>query len=60
MQDLIYEAIRARFCDCDDLGAGVDFGGMSCEQIAQWFIDYFKCTECEVLEDGFGGAYARK
>lgn len=59
MQDLIYEDIRGRFCDCDDFGAGVDFGGMSCEQIATWCIDYFGCTECEVLEDGFGGAYAR-
>lgn len=63
MQDLIYEDIRARFCDCDDFGAGVDFGGMSCEQIATWCIGQFGqfgCIECEVLEDGFGGAYVRE
>ena len=41
-------------------GTGVNFGGMSCEQIAEYCINTFGCSACEVLEDGFGGAYVRK
>ena len=41
-------------------GTGVNFGGMSCEQIAEYCINAFNCSACEVLEDGFGGAYVRK
>lgn len=59
MQDTIEDAIKHKFGKSVGIGAGVCFGGMSCEQIATWCIDYFGCTECEVLEDGFGGAYAR-
>lgn len=59
VQDTIEDAIKHKFGKSVGIGAGVCFGGMSCEQIATWCIDYFGCTECEVLEDGFGGAYAR-
>lgn len=41
-------------------GAGVMFGNMSCEDIAVYCIDEFGCVECQVLEDGFGGANVRK
>lgn len=40
--------------------AGVSFGGKSCEDIAWECIETFGCDECEVLEDGFGGACAKK
>lgn len=60
MQDIIAEGIEDEFGQGVDVGAGINFGGMSCEQIASWCINRFGCVECEVLEDGFGGAYARK
>ena len=41
-------------------GTGAYFGGMSCEDIAKWCIERFGCISCEVLEDGYGGAYVRK
>lgn len=39
--------------------SGVFFGGRSCEDIARECIENFGCYECEVLEDGFGGACVR-
>lgn len=58
MQDIIKDSITQQF---ENLGAmGVCFGGMSCEDIATFCIDEFGCVACEVLEDGYGGAYARK
>lgn len=57
MQERIEKAIRERFNYSE--GHIVYFGGMSCEDIAFWCIKEFGCTECEVLEDGFGGAYVR-
>jgi len=36
--------------------SGLYFGSMSCEDIAKYCIERFGCEECEVLEDGFGGA----
>lgn len=59
-QDIIQDAIEAEFGEGADIGAGINFEGMSCEQIAQWCINEFNCIECEVLEDGLGGAYVRK
>lgn len=33
-----------------------DFGGMSCEHIAEELLERFAAAACTVLEDGFGGA----
>lgn len=33
-----------------------DFGGMSCEMIANEILRQFRANYCEVLEDGKGGA----
>lgn len=57
-QHEIESAIKSDFGYVDEKGA--DFGGMSCEMICQYLIEKFDCDSCEVLEDGFGGAYARK
>lgn len=60
MQDFIQQQIQKNF-ETRNFGLGVDFGFMSCEEIGEWCINYFKdCVECEVLEDGFGGAIVRK
>ena len=38
-------------------GLPCEFGGMSCEQIAEILMnEYPDCFSCTVLEDGFGGA----
>lgn len=60
MQEIIQDTINRAFGMCSDKGAGINFRGMSCEHIAKWCLNQFDCIECEVLEDGFGGAYARK
>jgi hypothetical protein len=40
---------------------GLQFGGKSCEMIAAEILDNFDhCLECEVLEDGKGGAIVRR
>jgi hypothetical protein len=40
---------------------GLQFGGMSCEMIAAEILNSFdQCLECEVLEDGRGGAVVRR
>jgi hypothetical protein len=40
---------------------GLQFGGISCEMIAAEIMDGFdQCLECEVLEDGKGGAIVRR
>lgn len=54
----IESTIKQDFHSCDEKGA--DFGGMSCEMICEYLIEKFDCVSCEVLEDGFGGAYVRK
>lgn len=59
MQEYIEGFIRDHF-PVHGMGLGVDFGGMSCEDIALFCTENFGCVECEVLEDGFGGAYAWK
>ncbi len=56
MQDMIEGRIKAKFTK----EGYVNFASMSCEDIARYCIEEFGCEECEVLEDGFGGAYARK
>lgn len=55
MQDHIERVMKKHF-GCKD-SEMVCFGGMSCEDIAQYCIASFGCSGCEVLEDGFGGAY---
>lgn len=57
-QYIIESTIKERYMN--HRGEGVFFGGMSCENIAEYCIDVFGCAACEVLEDGFGGAYVRK
>ena len=57
MQDYIEMVLRAKF-SADE--TGLRFEGMSCEDIARLCIGSFGCTECEVLEDGFGGACVKK
>lgn len=57
-QGIIKSTIHAHYGNAR--GTGAFFGGMSCEDIARWCIEHFKCTACEVLEDGFGGAYVRE
>lgn len=33
------------------------FGDMSCESIAEWLLNHYdSMVECQVLEDGYGGA----
>ena len=54
-QHEIESAIKRDFNSIDEKGA--DFGGMSCEMICEYIIEKFGCCACEVLEDGFGGAY---
>ena len=51
----IEAAIKKDFNSIDEKGA--NFGGMSCEMICEYLIEKFGCESCEVLEDGFGGAY---
>lgn len=58
MQDTIQTVIESKYGNRP--GTGADFGGMSCESIAEWCIETFECDACEVLEDGYGGAYVRK
>lgn len=38
----------------------LDFGDMSCEQMAQHLVDCMGLDECEVTEDGVNGAIVRK
>ena len=57
MQDRIEYEIKRHFGSYE--AKGVDFGVCSCEDIAMFCINTFGCCECEVLEDGFGGAYVR-
>lgn len=58
MQYQIENHLRERFGAASQ--AYINFRGMSCEDIAAYCIEKFSCTSCEVLEDGFGGAYVRK
>ena len=38
-------------------GRPADFGGFSCEDIAEWLLEKFDDMDyCKVLEDGYGGA----
>ena len=37
-------------------GKPCEFNGMSCEHIAEDLMNYFQLQECQVLEDGYGGA----
>ena len=53
MQNIIEQHFKKAFAAIYD---GIDFGNMSCEDIATYCINTFGCDECEVLEDGFGGA----
>lgn len=59
MQEKIDKVFHDEFGYSEE-GWGLQFGPMSCEDMARWCIDKFNCVECEVLEDGFGGAYVRK
>ena len=59
MQEFIDRHFKENFITDPSAGAGIFFGNMSCEDIARYCIDRFACDECEVLEDGFGGAYVR-
>lgn len=54
-QHEIESTIKREFNYQDEKGA--DFDGMSCEMICEYLIEKFGCEKCEVLEDGFGGAY---
>lgn len=56
-QSIIERAVKKHYGNA--IGTGAYFGGMSCEDIARWCIEQFGCVACEVLEDGFGGAYVR-
>ena len=55
MQYQIESHIKREFQSND--GCGIDFGEMSCEMICKYIINHFGCAFCEVLEDGFGGAF---
>ena len=57
MQDRIERDVKNVYGTANGV---IDFQGMSCEDIANWCIGVFGCVECEVLEDGFGGAHVRK
>lgn len=59
MQDIIEAHFKKAFERRAGL-SGLYFGTMSCEDIARYCIEQFGCEECEVLEDGFGGANVRK
>lgn len=38
-------------------GSPADFGGFSCEDIAEWLmVEFEDMVYCKVLEDGYGGA----
>lgn len=52
MENKIEEKIKDDF--------NYQFENFSCEDIARYCIETFDCESCEVLEDGFGGAYVRK
>lgn len=54
-QHEIESTIKKEFNSVDEKGA--NFGGMSCEMICEYLIKKFGCVCCEVLEDGFGGAF---
>lgn len=54
-QHEIERALKEDFNYRDELGC--DFGNMSCEMICKYLMEAFGCSACEVLEDGFGGAY---
>lgn len=42
-------------------GRPCEFGSSSCETIAQFLLERFEnMIQCEVLEDGFGGAILRR
>ena len=54
-QHKIAAFIKARY------GDPAIFGSLSCEAIAEIIINEFPgCVSCQVLEDGMGGAIARK
>ena len=57
MQSEVERKIKSRFGR--DHENYVCFGGMSCEEIALYCCAELGCAACEVLEDGFGGAYVR-
>lgn len=41
----------------DKFGRPANFGGVSCESIAEWLLVRFpNMDSCKVLEDGYGGA----
>lgn len=44
----------------DELGTYLDFGRMSCEQIAKNLMEYYDCEWVEVFEDGENGARVEK
>lgn len=43
----------------DQFGDPCEFGGMSCEHIAQDLVLAFNLSACKVLEDGLNGAEVR-
>jgi len=49
-QELIRIALQKKF------GTPCEFGEMSCESIAEWLLQEFKCKNVKVLEDYYGGA----
>ena len=57
-QHEIETVIKKEFSSTDEKGAA--FGNMSCEMICDYLIERFGCVCCEVLEDGFGGAFVRR
>jgi len=58
-QDIISFLLSEYRSDCDGNLSDVDFGGMSCENIAEVLISKFNLSLCEVSEDGENGAIVR-
>lgn len=50
------EITRYLISEYGDLSGACQFGGMSCEHIAEELLTHFGAAACTVLEDGFGGA----
>jgi hypothetical protein len=60
-QQAIENFLTARYKPHENPAWGLSFGGMSCEMIAKEILNNFDHSlECEVLEDGKGGAIVRR